>query len=252
MRYPLGGGLTAEGRRRREQVQLAAVERFEQRVPAAEIAAELRVTERSVRRWRQAWLASGLAGLASKGPAAPCLLDEQQLAGLESVLEAGPLAAGFDDQRWTLARVRDLVARRFGVQYTIPGVWYLLRRHGWCARWGAPGHRAGRRRHRGVEEGDLAPGKRTAAALGGWIVFEDESGQSLRPPRSRRGNSGSRCSSPRGGAAAIAAHAGFEDLQRLDLLGSGDDGFGAGHKTGNRCHGRGRPPGCRGRADPWH
>ena len=29
------------------------------------------------------------------------------------------------------------------------------------------------------------PGKRTAAALGGWIVFEDETGQSLRPPRSR-------------------------------------------------------------------
>jgi transposase len=186
MRYAQGGGLTAEGRRRREQVRLAAVERFEQRMPAAEIAAELRVTERSVRRWRQAWLAGGLAGLASKGPAARCLLDEQQLARLESVLEAGPLAAGFDDQRWTLTRVRDLVARRFGVQYTIPGGLVpaapprLVAPDG-----GAPGHRARRRRHRGVEEGDLAPGKRTAAALGGWIVFEDESGQSLRPPRSR-------------------------------------------------------------------
>ena len=31
----------------------------------------------------------------------------------------------------------------------------------------------------------MAAGKRTAAALGGWIVFEDESGQSMRPPRSR-------------------------------------------------------------------
>ena len=50
MRYAQGGGLTAEGRSRREQVRLAAVARFEQRVPAAEIAAELRVTERSVRR----------------------------------------------------------------------------------------------------------------------------------------------------------------------------------------------------------
>jgi hypothetical protein len=36
-----------------------------------------------------------------------------------------------------------------------------------------------------VEEGDLAAGKSTAAALGGWIVFEDETGQSLRPPRYR-------------------------------------------------------------------
>jgi hypothetical protein len=35
-----------------------------------------------------------------------------------------------------------------------------------------------------VEEGDLAADKSTAAALGGWIVFEDECGQSLRPPRS--------------------------------------------------------------------
>ena len=116
---------------------MAAVERFGQRVPAAEIAAELRVTERSVRRWRQAWLARGPAGLASKGPAARCLLDEQQLARLESVLEAGPLAAGFGDQRWTLARIRDLVARRFAVQYTIPGIWYLLRRRGWSAQMGA-------------------------------------------------------------------------------------------------------------------
>src|SRR5947209_6350916 len=36
-----------------------------------------------------------------------------------------------------------------------------------------------------MEEGDLAADKSTAAALGGWIVFEDESGQSLKPPRSR-------------------------------------------------------------------
>ena len=48
-----------------------------------------------------------------------------------------------------------------------------------------PGRRARRRRDRSLEEGDLAAGKSTAAALGGWIVFEDETGQSLRPPRAR-------------------------------------------------------------------
>ena len=32
---------------------------------------------------------------------------------------------------------------------------------------------------------DLACHKRTAADLGGWIVFEDESGQGLRPPKGR-------------------------------------------------------------------
>ena len=137
MRYAQGGGLTAEGRRRREQVRLEAVERFGQRAPAAVIAAELRVSERSVRRWRRAWEAGGVAGLASRGQAARCLLDEAQLAELETVLEAGPLAAGWQDQRWTLARVRDLVARKFGVQYTVPGIWYLLRRRGWSAQMGA-------------------------------------------------------------------------------------------------------------------
>jgi len=137
MRYAQGGGLTAEGRRRREQVRLEAVKRFEQRAPAAVIAAELRVSERSVRRWRRAWQAGGLAGVASRGQAARCRLDAGQLAALDAALEAGPLAAGWADQRWTLARVRDLVARRFGVRYTVPGIWYLLRRRGWSAQLGA-------------------------------------------------------------------------------------------------------------------
>ena len=137
MRYAQGGGLTAEGRRRRELVRLEAVKRFELRAPAAVIAAELRVSERSVRRWRQAWLAGGPAGVASREQAAQCRLDEQQLAALDAMLEAGPLAAGREDQRWTLARVRDLVAAKFKVQYTIPGIWYLLRRRGWTCQIGA-------------------------------------------------------------------------------------------------------------------
>ena len=133
MRYAQGGGLTAEGRRRREQVRLEAVKRFEQRAPASVIAAELRVGERSVRRWRQAWL----AGVASRGQAARCRLDEQQLAALDAALDAGPLATGWEDQRWTLARVRDLVAAKWGVAYTVPGIWYLLRRRCWTCQLGA-------------------------------------------------------------------------------------------------------------------
>ncbi len=136
MRYAQGGGLTAEGRRRRELVRLEAVKRFEQRAPTAVIAAELRVSERSVRRWRQAWQEGGPAGLSSRGQAARCRLDEQQLAALDVVLDAGPLATGWADQRWTLARIRDLVAGKFRVQYTIAGIWYLLRRRGWSCQLG--------------------------------------------------------------------------------------------------------------------
>src|SRR6266513_3880766 len=186
MRYAQGGGLTAEGRRRRQQVRVEAARRFVRRVPAAVIAAELRVSERSVRRWRQAWQADGLAGLASRGQAAQCRLDEEQLAALDVALGAGPLAAGWTDQRWTLARVRDLVAAKFKEQYTVPGIWYLLRRRGWTCQIGA---------RRAIERDDgaievwkketwpriKAPRRPSAAAL----VFEDECGQSMRPPRSR-------------------------------------------------------------------
>jgi transposase len=116
MRY--AQGCTAEARGRRERARLAA-ERFEQRVPAAVVAAELQVSERSACRWRRAWQKGGAAGLASRGQAARCRLDEAQLAVLDGSLEAGPLAAGWADQRWTLASVRDLVAGRVGVAYTV-------------------------------------------------------------------------------------------------------------------------------------
>ncbi|MEU9121065.1 hypothetical protein AB0C96_14610 [Streptomyces sp. NPDC048506] len=36
-----------------------------------------------------------------------------------------------------------------------------------------------------MEEGGLAAGKATATACDGWIVFEDEAGQSMTPPRAR-------------------------------------------------------------------
>ena len=42
-----------------------------------------------------------------------------------------------------------------------------------------------------MEGGHLAGGKRTAADLGAWLCFEDESGQGLRPPKGRtRGRRG--------------------------------------------------------------
>jgi transposase len=89
------------------------VARFEQRVPVPAIAAELRVSERSVQRWRRAWEAGGAPGLASKGQAARCRLEEAQLAELDRLLGAGPGASGWQDQGWTRVRVRDLIAGPF-------------------------------------------------------------------------------------------------------------------------------------------
>ncbi len=142
MRYADGGGLTTEGRSRREMVRLQAAEMFAHDADAREIARSLRVSTKSVYQWRRAWRASGEAGLASKGPGGnPCKLDGDQVAQLRAALQAGPAAYGWkQDQRWTLARVSDLVDRLFGVSYTLRGVSYLLHRLGYSPQ--VPVHRA--------------------------------------------------------------------------------------------------------------
>ncbi|WP_417851943.1 helix-turn-helix domain-containing protein [Streptomyces lutosisoli] len=67
MRYAQGGGLTDAGRAAREWIRLQAVERFEGGDKNREIATALRVSERSVERWRRQWRERGEAGVLSKG-----------------------------------------------------------------------------------------------------------------------------------------------------------------------------------------
>jgi putative transposase len=152
MRYADGGGLTMEGRSRREQVRLQAAEMFEQDADARQIAKSLRVSTKSVYQWRRAWRAGGEAALASKGPGGnPCRLGEAQVARLRAALEAGPAAYGWgQDQRWTLARVAALVMRLFGVSYTLRGVSYLLHRLGFSPQ--VPARRAFERDEDAVAE----------------------------------------------------------------------------------------------------
>src|SRR6266581_3869423 len=133
MRYADGGGLTAAERARREQVRLAAADQIEAGAGDEEIAARFRVTRMSANRWRRALATGGRAALMSKGPGGgPCKLTPAQIGELEAVLEAGPAVWGWDeDQCWTLARIAEVVRRRFGVGYTLAGLDLLLHRIGW-------------------------------------------------------------------------------------------------------------------------
>ncbi|MEU7183694.1 helix-turn-helix domain-containing protein [Streptomyces celluloflavus] len=54
MRYAQGGGLTAERQVQRERVRLGAGVRFARGERTSVIARDLRVSERSVKRWRRA------------------------------------------------------------------------------------------------------------------------------------------------------------------------------------------------------
>ncbi|MFB7114501.1 winged helix-turn-helix domain-containing protein [Streptomyces sp. NPDC056291] len=140
MRYAQGGGLTDAGRAAREQIRLQAVVRFEAGEKNREIAAALRVSERSVERWRRAWREGGEVGVLSQGSPGRSRLSETQIARLERELERGPLVHGWADQRWTLTRIKTLIGRLFHVSYTIEGTWRVLKRHGWS--WQQPARRA--------------------------------------------------------------------------------------------------------------
>src|SRR5260370_29498350 len=132
MRYRDGGGLTAAEGARREQVRLAAAELIEAGASDREVARQFRGSLMSANRWRRALAAGGRAALASKGAGgAKCKLSAARLRELEAVLDAGPAAAGWADQCWTLARIAEVISDRFRVEYTLAGVDLLLHRIGW-------------------------------------------------------------------------------------------------------------------------
>lgn len=144
--------MTAERRAFRERLRLAAAERFARDEENAAIAHDLRVSVRSVQRWRRAWVDGGPPALASKGPASLPLLSDELFAALETELDKGPVAHGWSDQTWTLSRIKTLIGRRFHKSYTVQGVAALLKRHGWSCQ--VPARRA-------VE--------RDEAAVAGWV-----------------------------------------------------------------------------------
>ena len=137
MRYAQGGGLTDERRAFREKLRLQAAELFRQGDENTVIAHDLRVSVRSVQRWRKAWTQDGPRALASKGPASLPLLSDELFAVLERELAKGPVAHGWPDQTWTLSRIKTLIGRRFHKSYTDQG----CRRPAQAARLELPGPR---------------------------------------------------------------------------------------------------------------
>ncbi len=151
MRYERGGGLTAaqrvrrEGtqRVRREQVRLRAAGLFARGYTGTEVAKELQVTRVSANCWHRACSQWETRAPAFNGPASLPRLDGAQFARLQAALSQGPAAHGWDDRHWMLARVTTMIGRMFRLSYSLPGVWKLLRRHGWSCQ--VPARRVGER-----------------------------------------------------------------------------------------------------------
>lgn len=124
--------MDAAGRARREALRVQAAEMFGDGVGVDEVARRLRVSVRSVYRWRSAFDRGGTASLVSKGPLGQrCRLSAKAQAKLAALLDEGPAAHGWDeDQCWTGARVATLIGRKFHVSYTPGAAARLMRRLG--------------------------------------------------------------------------------------------------------------------------
>lgn len=85
----------------------------------------------AVTKWAKALEAGGLRRLRRHSATGrPAKLDREQQRQLKRLIKCGALAAGFESDRWTLARVRQLIKREFEVVYHRNYLNRLLRKLG--------------------------------------------------------------------------------------------------------------------------
>jgi transposase len=115
-----------------EARRLAGARLLKRKMSQSEVARELGVSRQTVHIWaKQLTEANGAVGkLKAKTLGRPTRLDAEQRDRLSCMLVAGALQAGFPTELWTIKRVCTLIAREFGVEYSISGGWELLRNLG--------------------------------------------------------------------------------------------------------------------------
>jgi transposase len=123
---PKGTKTELEARRRRAVAMLRAGK------GVRETALRVGVHAGSVSRWKAMFDAAGPEGLKAKPPPGrPARLSKKQKRRLAAWLGRGPRAWGYPTDLWTLARVAEVIAKRFAVRYHPSQVWRILRAMGW-------------------------------------------------------------------------------------------------------------------------
>lgn len=136
----------AVSRKELEHRRIQAGELLLQGLRQSEVADRLRVSRETVRRWAGKMGEGGLAALKNAPRLGrPAGLNNAQRQQLGLLLQQGGMAHGFVDDDWSLSRVRQLIARHFGRNYSEVQVWRILGALGWSHQQpGAGGH--GKRR----------------------------------------------------------------------------------------------------------
>lgn len=111
-----------------EQRRREAVALLDQGLSVAEVAKRVHAAQRSVRHWRQVTWERGEAGLAATPhPGKPSKLSARQREGLRKRLLKGARSEGFETDLWTCPRVKEVIRRRYGVEYHVDALPYVLK-----------------------------------------------------------------------------------------------------------------------------
>ena len=123
---PKGSAEELERRRRRAMALL------DHGMKPVAVARATGTSRASVTRWRQAYATGGQKALESRPhPGGASRLTVAQRKHLIGMLLRGPRKHGYGTELWTLARVAELIAVTFGVEYHPSAVWHILRAMGW-------------------------------------------------------------------------------------------------------------------------
>lgn len=121
--------LTREQQAERRQAGIRLLEKGQSQ---AEIARQLGVSPAAVCVWSRKLKKYGKESLAmQKATGRPPSLTKADQTELEKILKAGAVAAGFESERWTQKRVRQVIEQQFGVHYHRNYISRLLHDMGW-------------------------------------------------------------------------------------------------------------------------
>lgn len=158
---------------------MAAVKRVESGESPEAVAAGLGINRRTIYRWLSAYHYGGAGALKAKPiPGAPAKLDAKQMAKLARIIRnKDPLQLKFEYALWTLAMIRELIRREFGVKLSEVSVGRLMKRLGFTPQ--RPLYRAWQQDAQLVERWQQEDYPKLAARAkreNALIFFADESG----------------------------------------------------------------------------
>jgi transposase len=112
----------------REERRRLAFRLFQKRTPKATVARQLGVSYVTVWRWEERWRKEGAEGWREhEHRGSEHRLTARQRKDLMARLKRGATAYGYPTDLWTLKRVAEVIRKEYGVEYTLSGVWRVLR-----------------------------------------------------------------------------------------------------------------------------